>query len=633
MSCPLYIPGNFVAYQPSVAYLQGAIRSIGDSVYVCTEAHTAGLGVDYSKWLMTRDIEYKITGDEWTANDNKVYKQFDVVENASTIYVCVQDNINTGQLITDTTVWQPINESCLIAENFFSPTEEWSAESYYGPRQVVSYNDKVWAFMLAVSKNNTEVPGTNADLQSGKEWTEITNDIVILDPASDNVQKTYDTNTSYSTNDKVEYDDFYWISRHDNNENNTPGETESWIAVHPKEPIVDISNPISWIADTYDWGDVVTNNNNTYTSRSYSNTEEPGTGTNWVLNTVDPTPDCSGQLAFIYNPNQSYQKDDVVNASGVFYKSLLDNNIYGLNNSDAWVLCGGSAPEPDCSTESLGYWSSENYYQTGDVVRVNDSYFIATQPNSGSFPYYSIAWELCKGSQTSTCEDVNTTNWDNATTYNPGDTVFYANAVYVCLDTNVNQQPDISTAWLQCSLSTYPTVSVPDNDYETLVFSETLKAFNQFYDFKSCLYMAINGKVYSYDTNLDEFVHQGGEPGAYHTTTPEKMVIRVVVNDAQQLRKYFDDIMTVADTNGIKFDKVTVRTNFDESGTQIINKADHTYKLREGVHTMPARELLGASRMIGNWIEVTYEITGVEGQPYVFRFISSDYLIRLSAKR
>lgn len=638
MSCPLFNPATFSAYTTDTDYVQGDVRKIGDSVYICTEAHYGDLvAINYDYWINVRDINYFVIYDSWAAQDGNDYRQFDVVCVGDIVYMALtthtNDTLNTE--VTDTDVWIPINEACLLGELYIGPTTEYDSNGVYSRGESVSYEDKIWAF-LPDRAQSTETPGTNASIESGKQWHDIDDLITVVDIESDNTQSTYDPDTSYNLNDKVEHSDRYYVSTHDNNQNRTPGSSPSWQYAHEKEPVIVSDEESDWGAGSYDWGVRVKHNDKSYLSREYNNTIEPGLDDKWKLVLEEPILDCSGSRVVTYDPNFMYNKYAVVSYLGINYISTRNNNTDWPTNTDSWTICP-TQPSSDCSLNSSGLWSSEPYYNANAVVEVNGNFYIAVMANVGQFPPFSRAWQLCKGSGSSDCEDENTTDYDAGTTYGLGDTVRYQGNVYISQSpTNTGNTPGTNVDfWLQCKKGPFQIAydDIPDNEYETLVYSETIKAFDQFFDFRSSLYMEVNGKVYSYHHTLEEFIHQYGEPGTFHDDTPEKMVIKIVVNDQRKLRKVFDHIMTQADTNEIKFDQVTVRTNFADSGSQNIGKNDHTYKLREGVHTMPARGLADVARMKGNWMEVSYEITGEKGQPYVFRFIGADYLLRISPRR
>ena len=219
------------------------------------------------------------------------------------------------------------------------------------------------------------------------------------------------------------------------------------------------------------------------------------------------------------------------------------------------------------------------------------------------------------------------------TTYSQGDKRRWNNRIYISLiDNNLNNQPDLTpVAWHECRVVSYDVEALTDNGGESLIYNESIKAFDQFMDFKSFMYMEVNGKIYNWNTERKTWIQSGGEYGKFHNSTPEKMEIKVVVNDEAQLRTIFDAIRTEADLNGRLFDTVTIRTDFVQN-SQTISNGDHHYRLREGIHTMPARALQGPERMRGKWMEVHYSIRGIDGQPFEFRFISTDYLERRSPR-
>ena len=383
MSCPLFVASSFTAYATETDYVKGDLRKIGETVYACTETHTSGTGaIDMTKWVTARNITYNlIPNGSWTLADDLNYAPFDVVENSGTLYMCVKEHLNDGAGInvTDTDYWIVINFDCIIAEDYIARegSSEYENEGYYFRNERVSYNDKIYAFLPNDNTPSTETPGTQSTIAAGKMWYDISALLETVD-TSEEAQRSYNSTTAYSKNQKVEYGDSYYVSTHDNNENNIPGATKSWIAVHAKEPEHKLSDPPAWSAGTYQWGDEVSHNDKAWASRVYANTEEPGTGSNWDARTlIDPTPDCSNQIAFVYNPQVTYQLNDVVDNQGLYYISNINNNIFPLVNTDAWTPCGGSAPDPDCDSQSLGTWTSENYYLKNQVVEFSGSYYIA----------------------------------------------------------------------------------------------------------------------------------------------------------------------------------------------------------------------------------------------------------------
>lgn len=637
MSCPLYIAASFSEYSDDTDYIQGDIRAVSENVFICIAPYTSAVAetMNLEYWRNMRDLPYTLIYDVWESEDFKDYKQFEVVSASDILYMALKDHTNStlDTDVTDVEFWIVVNEDCLLSETYSPAEENYVDGAAYNRGQSVIQDDTAYAFLGNDNDISQETPGTNSTIETGKQWENIQDSIDLVDTTADKTQNTYNATTIYAKNDKVESGDAYYVSTHDGNQDRIPEASSSWQFAHPKTPLPSTDEEADWIAGSYDWGTRVKYNDVSYLSDTYENTTTPGLDLSWKPIEVRPISSCVGQRASVWSAYLSYNQNQVVIFTGLKYISTKDNNTSHPTTSD-WTLCPDQVVQ-DCGVNSSGFWRGDLFYNTNAVVQVDTSYYIALMPSLNTYPPGSRQWQVCSNSGTS-CEDENTVVWDEIGTWAIDETVYRGGSVYISLIAdNQNNDPLFSDTWLKCKKGPNDTALhlITDNSYETLVYSETLQAFDQFFDFKSALYMEINGKGYSYSKDLDEYVHQGGEPGKFHDDNPETMVVRIVVNDHKSLRKVFDHIMTQADTDEIKFDKVTVRTNFAESGTQIINKSDHTYKLREGVHTMPARGLVDVTRMKGNWMEVTYEITGVNGDPHIFRFVGSDYLMRISPRR
>ena len=647
MSCPLYIPGSYGSWNSGVEYAIGAIVNNGGATFICINGFNINeIPRESDKWLSTVDIEYNLLKEEWASADLKTYYQFDVVEHdfpseGLHYWLCLVEHNNSGSsyVLDQAIYWAEINFECLIQDRYPESQALFStefAERNTGFRGlVVEYNEDRYAFIDNDGENITETPGTETLVVDGKQWEDVTATAVdTIDYDADNNPTNWSDSTTYSKDDKIYYQEAYYVSVIDRNVNNDPLISDKWALAHVKIPTRTEQNPSTWSAGTYSWGDNVELESDIYLSVEYQNTEQPGTGSSWIIDQLSVVSTCDGIVPLLYNSSTSYSKNFVVIHNFVASQSLIDYNTQQLGNTDAWILCTDGSLSADCSSISVGPWNSNTFYNIGTVVKFVGSYYIAEVANSNSFPYIASdgIWKICKG-DTIDCSTLSIGNYNSANTYSIGEVVFYNNAYWIKTFAEASgQEPtERSPHWQLCEKIDFTIETVSKNLYETLIYSESIKFFDSFLDNSSFMYMEVNGKVYSFDNNQNQWVHRNGEFGSFHGEDPQPFIVTIVVNEDVQLRTVYDAIMCRIETNDIKFDEVAVRTNFVDK--QTIQKTDHRYKIREGVHTMPARGLKDKNRLRGNWMEVTFKITGKSGRPYEFRYISSDYLKRDSYRR
>ena len=643
MSCRLYVNTNFAEWAAASEYAPGTIIQHLFGTYICR----GGLNIDEEPnisehWIPTRDIDYNILHETWASSDSKTYAYGDVVEHdlggGLKLYLCVLSHDNDSAL-TDLGIsffWQEIEIACLLKETYKESQGEFVDTLNLQRGDVISYNDINYAFIDNSGVQISEEPGTFSSINAGQQFEDITglfNDEV--DFEFDNAPTVYSNTTLYAKNAKVEYQEAYYVSKINNNVANSPLDSDTWEIAHPKEAelITAPTEVVEWAAGTYTWGDEVKNGDFIYTSSVYQNTTIPGTDDGiWRLIVPVPKSNCLDVVPVPYYPNVYYSKQDVVNSQGNKFQSLLDQNNYALTNEDAWVACDEAVQE-DCSVNSLGQWSAEPFYTKGQVVQYLGNWYIATTANGDKKPnQYPEFWKICKSAALPCDHDGYHTPWDSGVVYTTGSPVSYDGILWISTDeNNLNNIPSYKNIyWAFCKIIEYVPGLVTKNLYETLIYSEAIKYFDAFVDYSSAMYMEVNGKSYSFDDNQKLWVHEGGDYGSYHGAAPSMFKIVVVVNETVGLRTVYDSIMAYAETNDIKFNRVAVRTNFVE--TQEIFDKDHRYRFREGIHTMPARGIRDDDRVRGNWMEVTYEITGKSGQNYEFTYVSSDYLTRQSMR-
>lgn len=640
MSCRLYINTNFIAWATATSYPEGAIRQHLSATFFCLGGNNADEEPHESEnWISTRDIEYNIIHETWAASDLKTYNRWDVVEHdlggGLKLYVSVvtHDNASASQSLDQDAYWQEIEIACLLKETYNGSKAEYVDTLILERGDVVEHNELPYAFIDNSFTPLTEEPGTYTSINNGQQFENIdglTNTDIDLE--ADDSPTVWSKDSSYNKNVKVLDFGGYYVSRIDNNVGNSPSTSDTWVFAHPYEAELINPSPDEWAAGTYSWGAEVSKDGFTYTSSIYQNTTTPGTDElDW--RTIGPLPisNCFGITPIPYNPNTPYSKQDVVISQGTSYQSLIDYNLTPLTNSDSWILCTDLI-SPDCSLNSLGPWNPLPFYLVSQTVEHLGNYYIVKAQNSNKEPNtHPRYWTLCKAG-ISTCDSESFGPYNPTTTYNENSVVEHDYSKWISTTNgNLGNTPSASsTFWKLCKQLEYPKGTVSESLYETLIYSEAIKFFDAFVDFNSCMYMRVNGKVYSFDNTQDLWIHEGGEHGSYHGGSPEKMKIVVVVNETISLRTVYDSIMCYSDTNNIKFDKVSVRTNFVQS--QDIFKSDDRYRVREGVHTMPARGYRNNDRLRGNWLEITYEITGQSGQDYEFTYITSDYLKRQSMR-
>jgi len=631
MTCSLFITGSFDAYDAGTSYGVGAIVSQNGATFIALSEST-GSPVSTDAWKNTRNIEFRLMRQMWEGETGETYNMFDVVETSGVLYMCRKDHVNdnVSKSVSELEYWISITKSCLLYDAFHIPAKSFSEFKPYFRSEAVVYNNAVYGFIGNDSETAEEIPGTETSIISGQQWLNITDEYALLD-VNENAERIYNPETVYAKNEKVRAVNGYYVSAHNANYLTDIFSLQSWQFVHSLEAGVMGEAQEYNSETTYQWGDIVRINGDVYVSQQYENTTDPtDTETPWLMPEPPQSTNClEASVVFPYDPNVAYSRNDVVFFNGLYYISQRDNNLFPIT-SRSWILCPDQELPDDCSGASTGLWTTETYYVTGQVAEFDGSFYIAKTPSIGAVPPFSISWLLCKGNSNTPCGDLTTPLWNIETAYASGNKVRWNNTIWFALNPNTGQEPGVSNNWQACSIIGYVEQPIEDKDHESLILNEAIKAFDAFVDFKSCLYIDINAKIYSFDTSLNKYVHQGGAFGKFHGTDVNPMVIKVVVNDEPDLRKIYDSIRVHAETNNIKFDSIKVKTNFVNE--QVVDKTDHTYVLREGIHTMPARSLNALERLRGQWMEVVYTITGSTEEPYEFRFISSTYYERLSSQ-
>jgi hypothetical protein len=125
--------------------------------------------------------------------------------------------------------------------------------------------------------------------------------------------------------------------------------------------------------------------------------------------------------------------------------------------------------------------------------------------------------------------------------------------------------------------------------------------FNGTSDFISNHFINFQNKVFAKNDLNELHIKNEGSKGSYFETVKD-FELEFVVNPSIEDVKIFDNFIGVINSSGIKFKSLSFKTNLVPE--QTILAADTRYKIREGRHLVPYREIIGKPRMRGDYMIV-----------------------------
>jgi hypothetical protein len=179
----------------------------------------------------------------------------------------------------------------------------------------------------------------------------------------------------------------------------------------------------------------------------------------------------------VWSSGIEYKKGDIVLHGGYAYTALTNNtgslpSVNGiLQDTGDWELLKEGY-------KHRGEWNNTTSYQPGDVVRNNGYLYVAIDDNASIYPDLETHWtKIVVGSYWRS-------EWDIANTYYIGDIVTYAGTAYYCIarhtSTSGTDRPDIDIAgagsyWITFIQGTTTNVLTTRGDLRTHDGSNTLR--------------------------------------------------------------------------------------------------------------------------------------------------------------
>lgn len=159
----------------------------------------------------------------------------------------------------------------------------------------------------------------------------------------------------------------------------------------------------------------------------------------------------------------------------------------------------------------------------------------------------------------------------------------------------------------------------------TLNYSEQAQAFMSFLSSRPKWYLDFSGKYYSFDENGVLRLHNSNsEYNLLSTTTPDKSIIKFIVNGNFDSTKTFDNVNYTADFSGaLNFSNIVFKTKEQASATvDDIARREDTYKF-----AIPRRagEERFSDRMRGKYLISKYEFNDEDGSKFTIPYIKTTY--------
>lgn len=164
---------------------------------------------------------------------------------------------------------------------------------------------------------------------------------------------------------------------------------------------------------------------------------------------VDEFEDCSQ-----WSEAQNYQTDNIVKFENSFYIATNPNPGY-IPTQSTWFWDSYSGSQCDNNKECSS-WSANSEYPAGTVVKYNGKFYKATSSNPGYIPDVSIwYWDEVNASacgiEVPVCPQ-----WVEGQNYNVGDAVLFEGNHYLTVSQNPGYIPNVST-WFWDAIASCPT--------------------------------------------------------------------------------------------------------------------------------------------------------------------------------
>lgn len=331
----------------------------------------------------------------WTTSYS--YIKDDIVTYGGIAYACTGNHTSSSFFYNDISNWTKIAPG-------FNWAGAWQANTQYNLNDIVRYGSDAYIVITQHQSGDTNSWAANsANFQLFAGGLEFLN--------------TYSTTVNYSIGDIVTYGGYSYVAQL-NNINQQPNiNTSAWSVLTTGYTAVGVYNP----ATKYEPGQVVNYGAYTYVNKVESTGILPSNGSYWTL--VSKGQEYQG----IYNSGSSYTAGDIVQFGGDTYIAKTETT--------------GIAPTTSNTTQWSTFTTGVNYrgayvtstqYNAGDIVNLGGNNYIAltTTTNIAPTPANTTQWS------TFTTGINYRGAYNNSTTYNSGDSVYYSNSTYILISTN-----------------------------------------------------------------------------------------------------------------------------------------------------------------------------------------------------
>ena len=337
-------------WNASTVYYVDDVVKVNGKTYICVTGHTAksdfNLDLDSAKWELFSD------GLGWLGDwsSSVQYQLNDLVKYGSTVYICIDGHMSQGTLELDQAKWDVFSTTGLEWKSI------WVAGTVYKVGDAVKYGGLIYRCSEAHTAAATDTLGLEND---SLKWDVVNNGFE------------YKTNWSaevrYKVNDIVKYGGGLWICT----QFHTSGILFTTDEAKWAQFIEGLEFEDSWDQQTrYQPGDIVTFGGYQYAAKTNNLDAKPTTSlTDWDV--------FSTGFNFVGewgedSTNQDYRVGDVVTVGGYTYLCIEEHESGAQKppSVNYWSRLNAGA-------KWKGNWSDATVYDLGDMVRHNNSSYIA----------------------------------------------------------------------------------------------------------------------------------------------------------------------------------------------------------------------------------------------------------------
>jgi len=374
----------------ATSYIKDDIITYGGIAYACTGNHTASsfFYTDISNWTKIAP-GFNWTG-PWTANTQ--YNLNDVVRYGADAYIVTTQHRsgNVNSFAANTGNFQLFAGGLQFLDNYANTVN-------YSVGDVITYGG--YSYVAALNNIN-QYPNINT-----AAWDIMTTGYIAVG--------NYSSSRKYEPGEVVNYGAFTYVNKLEST-GVLPSNTSNWDLVSKGTQYLGTYNS----ANNYVQGDVVRFGGNTYVARTETVSIAPtvANSAQWI------TYNTGNNFRNTYVNGQQYDAGDVVRFGGNTYIALVTsaNITPTLSNTAQWLTY-------NTGTNYTNYYNPGQQYNAGDLSRYGGNTYVALISSTNTTPTTANTSQWAVYSEGIRSKGI----WNNSTTYQLGETVFYANTTYV----------------------------------------------------------------------------------------------------------------------------------------------------------------------------------------------------------